>query len=330
MLEEDRSDSYDVVVIGGGAAGLAGALWLARYRRKVRVFDARNPRNAPTWAVHGYLGVEDPTPAELRRIGIEQAKHAGAEFEAAKVERVEGELDDFRVILSDDRLIRARRLLVCTGLRDVKPEIPGLEEFYGKSIWYCPDCDGPGVTDMNVGIIGWGRGIAAFAMWVLTWTDRLTVLTHGRPDEMPPEAHDALARFDIPVITDAIARLEGSVDSGCVERVVFENGREPLRVEAMFFHIATGPGSPIPATLGCDADEDGFLQVDKDHQTNVPGVYAAGDITPGSQLAIRAAAEGTRAAIGIHKSLLPPERHIGKAEDASAATDQDQEGKGDR
>lgn len=304
------SQSYDVIVIGGGPSGLAGALWLARYQRRVRVFDARDPRNAPTWAVHGYLGIEDPPPAELRRVAMEQAKHAGAEFEAAKVERVEGEKDDFRVILSDEREFRARRVLICTGLRDLKPEIPGLEEFYGRSIWYCPDCDGPGVVDRRVGIIGWGRSIAAFTMWMLTWTDRLTVLTHGRPTEMPPRSREALERFHIPVHTGAIERLEGDFQTGCVQRVVFADGSEPLEVDAMFFHIAVGPASPIPAALGCEADEEGLIQVDEDCETTVPGVYAAGDITPGSQLAIVGAAEGTRAAIGIHKSLLPEERRV--------------------
>ena len=145
MLEQDSKTPYDVIVVGGGPAGLSAGLWLARYRRRVRVIDANDPRNMPTWAVHGYLGLEDPAPTELRRIAREQAVHAGAEVEAGCVERIDGDKDDFRVTLSDGRVLSARRVLLCTGLKDIVPEIPGLDEFYGTSIWHCPDCDGPSV-----------------------------------------------------------------------------------------------------------------------------------------------------------------------------------------
>lgn len=298
---------YDAVVIGGGPAGLACVLWLARYRLRARLFDSGDPRNAPTWAVHGYLGLKDIAPMQLRRIGREQALSAGAEIEAATVLSVSGEKDAFDVELTDGRHVGARRVVFATGLRDIIPEIPGLQEFYGTSIWHCPDCDGPTVQDLRVGVIGWGRSIVAFCMEMLTWTDRMTVLTHGKDAEMPPESREALRRFNLDLRTEAIERLEGS--DGAVERVVLRGGEE-LAVDAMFFHIAYGPGCSIPAELGCEADEDGSLLVDADHETSVAGIYAAGDITRGSKLAIRAAAEGTRAAIGVRRSLLPPERQV--------------------
>lgn len=301
---------YDVVVVGGGPAGLASALWLARYRRKVRVFDAEDPRNAASWAVHGYPGIQDPTPVELRRTLKLQAVDAGAEYEPACVERVEGEEDRFTVALADGRTFGARRVLIATGLRDIVPEIPGLQTFYGGSIWHCPDCDGPSVPGKRLGIIGWGRGIVHFCLYMLTWTDRMTVLTHGREPEMDDDARAALARWSIPIRTDAIERLEGNEGTQQVERVVFEDGEE-MEVDAMFFHIAVGPGSTLPVDLGCEADEDGLLRVDSDFRTTVPGVYAAGDITPGSRLTVRAAYEGVRGAVAIHKSLIPAERRIG-------------------
>jgi thioredoxin reductase len=298
---------YDVIVVGGGPAGLAAALWLARYRLRVRLFDAGNPRNEPTWAVHGYLGLEDPPPLELRRIGRAQAERAGAEYTEATVRTIHGEEDGFTVLLADDAEFRCRRLLFATGLRDIIPEIPGLMDFYGSSIWHCPDCDGPTVQDLRVGVIGWGKQVAAFCMEMLTWTDRLEILTHGREPELPPRALAALERFGIPVRTDAVVCIEGR--DGRVERAVYEDG-STQEFDAMFFHIANGPGSSLPAALGCEANEEGILKVDDDFATTVPGIYAAGDIVYGSKLAIRAAAEGTRAAIGIYRSLLPEERRI--------------------
>ncbi|HEX6042288.1 NAD(P)/FAD-dependent oxidoreductase [Longimicrobium sp.] len=299
---------YDVVVIGGGPAGLSGALWLARYGRKVRVFDREEPRNADTWAVHGYPGRQDIPPAEFRKLVRLQAVDAGAEYEPACVLRVSGEKDNFEVELDDGRVFGARRLLLATGLRDIIPEIPGLPDFYGKSIWHCPDCDGPSVKDCKVGVIGWGRQIAAFCMYMLTWTDRLTILTHGHPPDLEEKARAALARWNIPVREDVIDRLEGR--DGQVECAVFHDGASE-DFDALFFHVASGPGASFPADLGCQADEEGSLEIDKDHETTVPGVYAAGDITPGSRLAIRAASEGVRAAIGLHKSLIGDDRRIG-------------------
>jgi thioredoxin reductase len=303
---EERAE-YDCIVIGGGPAGLAAALWLARYRLRVRVIDAGNPRNEPTWAVHGYLGLEDPPPLELRRIGRTQAERAGAEHAEATVERVSGEVERFVVRLADGSEHRSRRLLFATGLRDIIPEIPGLEACYGTSIWHCADCDGPSVQGQRVGVIGWGRQIAAFCMQLLTWTERLTLLTHGHEPDLPTRARDALTRFDIPVRTRPITRIDGS--RGRVERVTFDDGStEPF--DALFFHIAFGPGSALPAQLGCEANEDGILRVDDDFETTVPGVYAAGDIVHDSKLAIAAAADGTRAAIGIFRSLLPEDRRV--------------------
>ena len=300
--------TYDVIVIGGGPAGLSGALWLARYRRQVRVFDAEDPRNAATWAVHGYPGLQDASPEDLRRTLELQAVDAGAEYEACLVTSVSGEKDRFTVALDDGRTFAARRLLLATGLKDIVPEIPGLEDFYGLSIWHCPDCDGPSIVDRKVGVIGWGKKIAAYCMYMLTWTDRLTVLTHGHPPELEPKAREALARWSIPIREEVIERLEG--EKGQVRRVVFHDGGAE-EFDAIFFNVASGPGSSFAADLGCEADEEGILDTDRDYETTVPGVYAAGDITHGSRLAIRAASEGVRAAIGIHKSLIPEERRLG-------------------
>jgi len=301
------SGKYDVIVIGGGPAGLAGSLWLGRYRLNTLLIDADRPRNAPTWAIHGYLGLDDIPPEELRRIGRAQAAAAGATIEQATVASIEGEMDDFRVHLSDGRAYRSRRVLFATGLRDVIPEIPGLHQFYGSSIWHCPDCDGPTVVDRRVGVLGWGRQIAAFCMEMLTWTDQLTLFTHGHEPELPERSRAALERFGIEIVTEPVTRLAGEDSQLRTAHLASGDLRE---LDALFFHIAYGPGSGLPAALGCEANEEGILKIDEEFQTTVPGAYAAGDITHGSKLAIRGAAEGTRAAIGIFRSLIPEERRV--------------------
>ena len=304
-------EMYDVVVIGGGPAGLMAGQWLARYQRRVRVIDAGDGRNAVTWGVHGYFGVSDPKPAELRRIGQEQARGAGAEFAEGCVARIEGEKDDFTVHLETGETLGARRILLATGLKDIVPETPGLWDFYGHSIWHCPDCDGPEVVGKRVAVMGWGQGIAKFCMYLMTWTKNIVLLTDSHPADMNAEALEALYEHGITIRREAVVQLEG--EGKKVRRAIFHEG-EPEEIEAMFFHIASGPGSTLAADLGCKLDEDGTLEgildVDREFQTSVPGVYAAGDIVPGSRLVIRAASEGARAALGIHKSLIPEERKI--------------------
>jgi thioredoxin reductase len=302
---------YDAIVVGGGPAGMSAALWLGRYRRKVLVFDSDDPRNAETWAVHGYFGLPDPSPEQLRRRGRQQARAAGARVVRGTVRAIEGEQDAFRVTLTSGKSYGARRVLLATGLRDIKPEVPGFDDFYGSSIWHCPDCDGPAATGRRIGVIGWGTGIAKYCLYMLTWTDQVVLFTHSQSAGMSSEAFEALEHHGISIRREAIVRLEGK--EGLVERVVLSEGPDEP-VEAMFFHIASGAGSNLAAELGCalvpDHAVEGILEVDTAFQTSVPGIYAAGDITPGTRLAIRAASEGVRAAMGIHQSLIPDDRRL--------------------
>ena len=200
--------------------------------------------------------------------------------------------------------------MLATGLRDLTPDCPGFRDFYGASVFHCPDCDGFEVTGKRVAVLGSGKKTVGVTLSLLTWTDRLTLITGGERGDMTGEHATQLARLDIPVVDRGVVKLEGHAGEKRLERVVLDDGGA-VECDALFFNLGTEPASGFHEALGCRLEEDGGLVwVDDEHQTSVPGVYAAGDLTPQSQLAVVAAAEGAMAAIQIHKSLVPESRRV--------------------
>ena len=310
-----RADPFDCIVIGAGPAGLSASLFLARYRRRVLTFHHNSPRNIYSHGVHGFLGHHGILPTELLARGREEvAAHGGLIVEGCVtgVERLgEGR---FRVSTGDETIVGqtfdARRLLLATGLRDLMPDCPGFREFYGASVFHCPDCDGFEVTGKRVAVLGNGKKTVGFTLSLLTWTDHLTLVTGGDPGDMTDEHRAKLAAFDIPVVNRGIVKLEGDAESKRLERARLDDGGA-VECDALFFNLGTEPASGFHEALGCRLEEEGGLVwVDEGHQTSVPGVYAAGDLTPRSQLAVVAAAEGAMAAVHIHKSLLPESMRV--------------------
>jgi thioredoxin reductase len=310
---------YDCIVIGAGPAGLSAALFLARYRRRVLSFHHNSPRNLYSHGVHGFLGHHGIMPEELLARGRDEVtKHGGLIVEGCvtKVERIADE--HFRVSTGDEedgreaegQSFEARRILLATGLRDLTPDCPGFPDFYGITVHHCPDCDGYEVSDRRVAVLSRGQEAVGFTLNMLTWTDKLTLLTNGDEGDMTDEHLAKLAHFNIPLNNRRIVGLEGDVEKKLIERVRFEDG-EALECDALFFNLGTEMSGDLHEQLGCKLDKEcGLVSVDKEQQTSVPGVYAAGDITPHSQLAVVAASEGAMAAIHIHKSLIPEERRV--------------------
>jgi thioredoxin reductase len=306
---------YDCVVVGAGPAGLSAALFLARYRRSVLTFHHNNPRNVYSHGVHGFLGHHGITPTELLARGRDEVtQHGGLIVEGCvtKAERVAK--DHFRVTIggteTDERSFDTRRLLLATGLRDLTPDCPGFRDFYGASVFHCPDCDGFEVTGKRVAVLGRGEKAVGFTLGLLAWTDKLVLMTNGDAGDMTEKARERLASLHIPITNQTIAKLEGNTDKFQLERVRFDDG-DALECDALFFNLGTELASDLHRMLGCKLDEEcGLVWVDDEHQTSIEGVYAAGDMTPHSQLAVVAAAEGAMAAIHIHKSLIPEEQRI--------------------
>jgi thioredoxin reductase len=195
-------------------------------------------------------------------------------------------------------------VLLATGLRDVTPDCPGFRDFYGVSVHHCPDCDGYECTDKRIAVLGSGTKTVGFALGLLTWTNKITLISEDK-DGLSKDDRAKLAEFHIDIRDQSIKALEGDVESKQLQRVVFNDG-DALECDALFFNLGTQLASNLHEMLGCKLDEScGLVWVDDTHQTSVNGVYAAGDITPHSQLAIVAAAEGAMAAIHIHDSLTP-------------------------
>jgi thioredoxin reductase len=299
---------YDCIVIGAGPAGLSASLFLARYLRRTVTFHHNSPRNEYAHGIHGFLGHHGIRPGELLARGRDEVTtHGGLIIEACvnSVEQISAE--HFRVV-AGTKTFEARRLLLATGLRDLTPDCPGFREFYGFSVHHCPDCDGYEVKDKRVVVLSRGDNSAGFTANLLTWTTHITLLTDG--GEISNDDRAKLSALDIAIRTEAIVRLEGDTSSRQLQRVLFAKG-EPLECDALFFNLGTELATNFHETLGCRLDpECGLVWVDDTQQTSVVGVYAAGDITPQSQLAVVAAAEGAMAAIHIHRSLIPKERQI--------------------
>lgn len=301
------AEAYDAVVIGGGPAGLSAALWLGRYRRRVVVYNSGEPRNEPAWAVHGYPGIVDPKPLELRRRLQLQTQGEGVEIRDGDVVRVTGSKDDFTVHTTTDEPITARRIVLAYGLRDYIPDIEGIDELYGTSVFHCPDCDGPTFALTRIGVIGWNRHGARLALYLRHFSKDVTLLTHGQPLDLTEDRAEVLRQAGIDVRTETITRVAGR--GGTLTHAEFDGG-EPLRLDALFFYLGSEPRCDLAGQLRCRVDDDGYIIVDKGQETSTAGVHAAGDITGPPHLASIAAAEGVRAALAIHRSLLPPEWEI--------------------
>ncbi len=290
---------YDVIIVGGGAAGLSAALVLGRCRRKVLVCDAGSPRNAASHGLHGYLTRDGILPLELLRIGREELERYGVELRSAEVTDACPEDGGFAVTLRDGGVLRSRKLLLATGVIDHIPNIEGMREFYGRSVFHCPYCDGWEVRDQPLAVYGKGTQGAGLSLSLKAWSDDVVLCTDGAPRLRLVDAAK-LARHDIPVRAEKIVRLEGG--GGQLERIVFQSG-ESIARRALFLSTGQVQRSPLPVKLGCSMNEKGTVRTSLAQATGIPGLYVAGDAARDVQFVVVAAAEGAKAAVAINKAL---------------------------
>lgn len=282
---------YDVIIVGGGPAGLSAAAILGRCRRSVLLCDDGQYRNDASLALHGFLSRDGIHPAELRRIGREQLERYDVEHRAVRVTDAHPSEGGFSVTLEDGSTATGRKLLLATGVRDTIPAVEGFQTFFGRGVFHSPYTDGWEVRDRRLAAYGTGKSGTDLARSLKTWSSDVVLCTDGPSGLKPADSAD-LASLGIHVLSAKIARLEGS-ETG-LDRIIFADGSD-LPVSAIFLSMGSSPRSDLASRLGFRSNGKGAA--------NGSGVYVAGDACKDSHLAIVAAAEGAQAAIAINRAL---------------------------
>ena len=293
----DRHSAYDVIVVGGGPAGLSAALVLGRALRRVVVVDAGSPRNAPAAHMHGFMSRDGMPPSELLAAARAELARYGVELIADRVLRIE---TGFTVLLGGGSVLNARHILIATGVRDELPDIPGVRERWGRDLLHCPYCHGWEVRDQPLGVLGTGAHSVVHALLVRQWSADVVFFTHTVA--LNSDEFAQLAARGVQVLGGEVRQL--IVQDDRLVGVELTDGRAVPRA-AVFVRTVNKPHDErLLASLGCDLDPAGFPIVDETGRTSIPGVWAAGNVTNPRLQVISSAGAGSAAAIAVNADLV--------------------------
>lgn len=294
--------NYDVVVIGGGYAGMAAALQLVRARRSVLVIDAGERRNRLASHAHGFLGQDGVPPGEIAATARRQLEaYPTLAWLEGRVEAVTGQVDEFTVTTSGGESHRGRRLLLASGVTDRLPAVQGLAERWGQAVFHCPYCHGYELGQGCIGIVGAGPVSIHQAELLTDWGD-VTLLVNGAV-ELSREVRSALERRGVTIDEAPIDRIEGHAD------VVMADGRR-LRFAGLFTATHTSPSGSLTEAMGCTLEETPMgsqVRTDAENKTSVTGIFACGDVARAPHSVSLAVGSGAMAGTQVHRSLLWPE-----------------------
>jgi thioredoxin reductase len=302
---------HDVVVVGGGPAGLSAALVLVRARRAVAVVDAGAPRNAPAAHMHGFLSRDGMPPREFLATGRAEVSSYGGRLIDDTVVGVE---PGFLIRLANGSKLRARRILVATGLRDELPDIPGVRERWGRDLLHCPYCHGYEVRDQPLGVLGGTPEAVQHALLIRQWSPDVTLFPHT--DAVSSEQREQLTARGIGIVEGAVARLV--VDNDQLHGVELAGGAVIPRT-AVFVRPRFVPNADLLTGLGCAVDEHGWVVHDPVGRTSVAGVWVAGNADDPRAQVISAAGEGSAAAIALNADLVDEDVTRALADHAASA-----------
>ena len=295
---------YEVVVIGGGTAGLSAALVLGRARRRTLVIDAGEPRNAPAAHMQGYLSRDGMSPAEFLALGREEIARYGVDLVRDRaVDVTKGE--DFAVALAGGATVHARRLVIATGLKDELPGVPGVAERFGRDVIHCPYCHGWEVRDQAFGVLATTPMSVHQALMVSQWSKDVTLFLHTVAEsELTDDDLRRLAAAGVAVVPGEVAELV--IDDDRLTGVRLTDGTTHAR-EALFVAPRAVPQTGLLETLGAELQETPFGAypvVDPTGLTTVPGVWAVGNAMGFAEQVVNAASAGYRAGATINGELL--------------------------
>ena len=301
-MDDNDIDSreYDVVVVGGGAAGLSAALVLSRARRSVAVVDAGAPRNSPAAHMQGFLSRDGMPPGDLLAAGRDEVQGYGGHLIAGTVAKVDrGTGPGFRVLRANGAQLTARRLVIATGLRDQLPDIPGIRERWARDLLHCPYCHGYEVRDQQLGVLGGTPDAVQHALLVRQWSSDVVFFPHT--DTLTADDREQLIARGIGIVEGGVARLV--VDDDQLRGIELDNGTIVART-AVFVRPRLIPNTDLLAGMGCAIDDNGWVKVDPFGRTSVPGAWVAGNATNPRAQVITAAGEGSSVAIAVNADLV--------------------------
>ncbi|MFJ4366998.1 NAD(P)/FAD-dependent oxidoreductase [Streptomyces chartreusis] len=303
-MTEKHTESYEVVVVGGGAAGLSAALVLGRARRRTLVVDAGEPRNAPAAHMQGYLSRDGMSPGEFLAVGREEIARYGVELVRDRAVDVTRD-GDFTVVLASGRSVRARRLVVATGLRDELPDVPGVAERFGNDVLHCPYCHGWEVRDRAFGVLATTPLSVHQALMVSQWSKDVTFFLHEVSEsDLSDDDLRRLAAAGVKVVPGEVAELV--IEDDRLTGVRLTDGTVHAR-EVVFTAPRAVPRTGLLEKLGAEFQETPFGSypvVDPTGLTSVPGVWAAGNAMGFAEQVVNAASGGYRAGAFINGELL--------------------------
>ena len=292
---------YDCIIIGGGPAGLNAAVVLGRCMRKVLVFDTEQYRNRLSEGMHNYLTRDDILPKDFIMI-------CHKELEKYNVQKLNKKIigakrnDDEVFEVKDEKHTKyySKKLLVATGLQDNVPEVEGFAECYGKSVFHCPYCDGWEVRNKKLGVYARNKEGWELALSLKGWTDEVTLYTDGK-NKVKPGQLEQLKANSIDVVRLPFEKLDHK--DGLVQKIIFKNGEQKL-CDAIFFVNGFTQQCNLAEAFGCEVNKKGVIVTNRFQQTNITGLYVAGDASKDMHFVVVAAAEGAKAGVTINKELL--------------------------